>query len=162
MFQLLAFRKERTVPAAADRLDQRDGGEIAVLPYRQRRFLIVQQGCLRDDDRREGDGARPVLIEKNVEFLLRPFDRVVGDLLLACQYANRGELVFHLLERRQHRLPVDGDCRNSALARMAPLVSQSMRKPTSYAGTCQASGRPNVIEMLTRKSREPAPERARG
>lgn len=70
MFQRGAGWQEYGIPAAAERLDQCDGGKRAVLSHRERRLLVGQQHGLGDDHGGEGDGAGLILIEKNIDLLL--------------------------------------------------------------------------------------------
>ena len=81
--QRRAAWQEFHIPAAAERLDQRDDGKKAILHHGQRGLLVGKQLGLGNDDGGEGNGTGLILIEINIDLLLRRLDRVVDDFLLA-------------------------------------------------------------------------------
>ena len=83
-FDPVAARQLRGIPAAAQRLDQRDGGDQPALAEIERGLGIGERRRLRDDDIGVGDRAGLVLVEEDALGLARRGHRgVLRRLLLA-------------------------------------------------------------------------------
>ncbi|CAJ9658475.1 Uncharacterised protein [Burkholderia pseudomallei] len=102
-------RDLRPVPSAAERFHESDRRHHP-LPGEGRELLpCAERGCLRGQHVQIADGARLVLVERDVERVLRGFDRLPlhDDFLL--EDALRREVVLDVLERGEHGRPVRGD-----------------------------------------------------
>ena len=96
-------------PAAAERLDQVDAGDQATAEHGELGALVRERSCLHDDDGEIGDDARPILVVRDRHRVARRLDRGALHLGLLFEDALGGEVVLHVAERPEHRLPVIGD-----------------------------------------------------
>src|SRR5579862_2036225 len=104
-----ARRELLHVPAAAERLDERDARLQTVRQHGERGFLGGEARGLSRDDARIGHGPRLVLIQGQRLREARGLHRLIFDPRLLLENAQRGELILDLLEAREHRLPIGSD-----------------------------------------------------
>ena len=133
-------RQLRLVPAAAERDDQADGGEQALLAGRQQGFFVRQRRRLRRSPR---SCKACVPAWYSLRAICTACSAAATALVLHRRFArqnrDRRELVLDLLEGRQHRLAIGGDARLIGGARRLDL---RRRQPARRTGVCAAE-RPN-------------------
>jgi hypothetical protein len=120
-------RQARRVPAPAERLDEQGRRHHLRQSDGHRGALVREERALGGDDVEVGVHAELVPLLGAREGRLRRFDGGVLLPPLLRQYPHRSELVLHLLECGEHRLPV---CRDGAVVRGHRLLDRRPAPPS--------------------------------
>src|SRR5580765_3291174 len=102
----LRHRKVSSVPAAAQRLDERHAGSHAPARNLDGNSLIGERNALRGDDFKIGSHAAFVAVGRELERVLCRGNGCVLRLSFVLQQAQRSETVFNFLKCSQHRLAI--------------------------------------------------------
>ena len=101
--------RSSSLPRSAERADQLHGGSELPLGDGQRGTLAGEKRGLLGRDLEITNDACAILIHRDIERTLRRSRRGSLSLCFVLEQPLSCEIVFNVLKRRKHRLPVDGD-----------------------------------------------------
>src|SRR5207302_3902146 len=102
----LAARQALRAPAAPQGLDEQNARSQAAAAHASGRALVAEERGLRRDDVEIAHYASLVLVGGELHRLARRLHHFILQARLLLEDAQSRKVVLHLLERREHRLPV--------------------------------------------------------